>query len=282
MSKTCLVTGAAAGIGRETALGLLKTGATVIAVVRDATRGKACVDALRADSGNPNVQLLVCDLASQQSIRAAVAEVKQKHATLDVLVNQAGVYTATRKVTPDGLELMFAVNHLAYHALTVPLVPLLKAAGKARVVNGTGALEAAGTIDFDDLQAEKKFSPFKALTQSKLGNVLFTLELARRLAGTGVTATCFHPGGVKTRFGAGEGGVLGAIMGLSRMFGGSAAEAARIPVALALDPKFEGATGYFNKQTPAQPSARARDEALARQLWGVNEALTGARWPAAS
>ena len=149
--KTCLVTGAAAGIGNQTALGLAKLGATVIGLARDPVRGKACVEAIRAESGNPDVHLALCDLSSRQSIHDAASEVKKRHQKIHVLINQAGIYSADRKVTADGLELMFAVNHLAYFNLTLSLVDLLKAGAPARVINGTGALEGVGWINFDDL-----------------------------------------------------------------------------------------------------------------------------------
>ena len=276
--KTCLVTGAAAGIGNQTALGLAKLGATVIALARDPVRGKACVEAIRAESGNPDVHLALCDLSSRQSIHDAASEVKKRHQKIHVLINQAGIYSADRKVTADGLELMFAVNHLAYFNLTLSLVDLLKAGAPARVINGTGALEGAGRINFDDLQSEKKYSGFRALAQSKLGNLLFTMELARRLAGTGITSTCFHPGGVKTRFGTGEGGLMGIIMAVSRVFGSSTADAAKIPIHLASAPELEKVTGqYFNQMKPAIPSARALDPELAKRLWEVSETLTGVR-----
>ncbi len=276
--KTCVVTGAAAGIGNQTALRLAKLGATVIAIARDPVRGQKAVDELRTLSSNKDVHLALCDLASQQSIRDAAAEIKKRHQKIHVLVNQAGVYSADRKTTPDGLELMFAVNHLAYFHLTVLLADALKAAGTARVINGTGALEGAGRMNFDDLQSEKKYGGFRVLAQSKLCNLLFTMELARRLAGTGVTSTCFHPGGVKTRFGTGEGGLMGMIMGLSRRFGSTPAAAAKIPIHLATDPALEGVTGqYFSLMKPASPSKRAQDPALAKRLWEVSERLTGAK-----
>ncbi len=275
--KTCVVTGAAAGIGNQTALGLAKLGATVIAVARDPARGQKAVDALRADSGNSDVHLALCDLSSQQSIRDAVAEIKKRHSKIHVLINQAGIYSATRKTTVDGLELMFAVNHLAYFQLTVLLADALSA-GAARVINGTGAIEGAGKIDFEDLQSEKKFGGFKALAQSKLANLLFTMELARRMHGHGVTSTCFHPGGVKTSFGTGEGGLMGVMMRMSRWFGSSPADAAKIPIHLATSPELAKTTGqYFALLKRATPSKRAQDPELAKQLWEVSEKLTGAR-----
>lgn len=276
--KTCLVTGAGAGIGNQAALGLAKLGATVIALARDPVKGKAAVEQLRTESGNPDVHLALCDLSSQQSIRDAAAEVKKRHTKLDVLINQAGIYSAKRKTTVDGLELQFAVNHLAYFHLTVLLIDLLKAAGTARVINGTGAVEGAGRIDFDDLQSEKKYGAFRSLAQSKLGNLLFTMELARRMAGTGVTSTCFHPGGVKTSFGTGEGGAMGLIMTFARLVGSTPAQAAKIPIHLATAPELQKVTGqYFNVMKPAMPSKRAQDPELAKRLWEVSEKLTGAK-----
>jgi NAD(P)-dependent dehydrogenase (short-subunit alcohol dehydrogenase family) len=276
--KTCLVTGAAAGIGNQAALGFAKLGATVIALARDPARGQKCVEEIRSASGNPDVHLALCDLASQDSIRSAAAEIKKRHPKIHVLFNQAGIYSADRKLTKDGLELMFAVNHLAYFQLTLLLIDQLKAGAPARIINGTGAIEGAGRINFDDLQGEKKFSAFKALAQSKLGNLLFTMELARRLEGTGITVTCFHPGGVKTSFGTGEGGLMGVIMSVARMFGSTPASAAKIPIHLATAAELEKVTGqYFNLMKPAKPSKSAQDPALAKRLWEVSEKLTGAR-----
>lgn len=179
-----------------------------------------------------------------------------------MLFNQAGVFTTERKLTVDGVETMFAVNHLSYFLLTNLLRDVL--------------LERAGKIAFDDLTAERKWSPFKVLAQSKLANLLFTAELSRKLAGTGVTANSFHPGGVKTGFGAGAGGAIGLLMKFTSLFGSTPEKAALSPLHLAIEPSLAQVTGEFFMLTKKTvPSAQARDPELARRLWEVSAQLTG-------
>ncbi len=199
-----------------------------------------------------------CDLSSQASIRKAAEQFKSRHQKLDVLFNQAGVFTQQRKLTVDGIETMFAVNHLSYFLLTNLLRDVLEASAPARVINGTGALERAGKINLDDLSFEKKWSPFKALAQSKLGNLLFNAELARKLSGTRVTANSFHPGGVKTGFGSGAGGAIGLLMKFTSLFGDSPEKAALSPLHLASDPSLAQTSGEFFMLTKKTvPSAQA-------------------------
>ena len=188
--RTCLVTGATSGIGKATAAGLARLGADLVLVARDRAKGEATVAELQAATGNPRIELLVADLASQASIRQLAEEYRRGHDRLHVLVNNAGGYWATRHTTVDGLELTFAVNHLAYFLLTNLLLDLLRASAPARIVNVTSGAQAVGGIHFDDLQFERRYRGQAAYNQSKLANVLFTYELARRLEGSGVTVNC--------------------------------------------------------------------------------------------
>ena len=273
----CLVTGTTSGIGKEAARGLAKLGATVVAVARDKQRGEAMVQELIQTSGNKNVELLLCDLSLTSSIKKAVEELKRTHDRLHVLINQAGLFTSERQVTSEGMEMTFAVNHMAYFTLTVLLLDVLKASAPSRIIFGTGDMYAAGNIDFDDLQAEKKFNPLKAVAQSKLGNVDLMDELARRLEGTGVTVNSFEPGAVKTNLGVGQRGPFAWLMGFARMIGSSPEEAGKIPVYLASAPELEKVTAkYFShKLKMSEASPKAMDPALGRRLWDVSAKLAG-------
>jgi retinol dehydrogenase-14 len=204
--RTCLVTGATSGIGKATAAGLARLGADLVLVARDRARAEATVAEIKAATGNPRIELLVADLASQASIRQAVQEYRRGHDRLHVLVNNAGGFWATRHSTVDGLEWTFAVNHLAYFLLTNLLLELLVASAPARIVNVTSSAQAIGDIHLDDLQFQRRYRGQAAYNQSKLANVLFTYELARRLEGTGVTVNCGAPGVTRTNFGRDDSG----------------------------------------------------------------------------
>jgi len=204
--RTCLVTGATSGIGKATATGLARLGADLVLVARDPAKGQATMAEIGAATGNPRVGLLEADLSSQASVRQLAEEVKRGHDRLHVLVNNAGGYWATRHTTVDRLELTFAVNHLAYFLLTNLLLDLLRASAPARIVNVTSGAQAIGDVHFDDLQFERRYRGQPAYNQSKLANVLFTYELARRLDGSGVTVNCVHPGVVRTNFGRDDSG----------------------------------------------------------------------------
>lgn len=275
--KICLVTGTTSGIGKEAARGLAKLGATVVAIARDKQRGEAVVQDIIQSTGNKNVELLLCDLSSIASMKAAAAEFKRRHDKLHVLIHQAGLYTSKRQVTPEGLETLFVVNHLAYFVLTVLLLDVLKPSAPSRIIIGTGGLFVQGTIDFDDLQGEKQFKPMKALAQSKLGNMLLLHELTRRLEGTGVSVTAFEPGAVKTNLGVGESGLFAVMMAVARFFGQTPEQAAKVPVHLASAPQLEGVTGkYFtHKLQIADPGKKAQDSEVARKLWDASAKLAG-------
>src|SRR4028118_1273116 len=188
--KTVLIAGAASGVGKATAMGLASMGASVVMVGRDRGRGEAAMADIKENSANASVGLMLADLSSQEQIRRLAHEFKEAYPRLDVLVNNAGVFRSERITTADGMEATFAVNHLAYSLLTDLLLDVLKASAPSRIVNVASADHSNGAIDFDDLQGEKGYRGAKAYSRSKLANVLFTYELARRLEGTGGPANC--------------------------------------------------------------------------------------------
>src|SRR5215203_354157 len=208
--KVCLITGATSGIGKATAMELASMGASVVMVGRDRDRGEAALAEVKEQSTGASVGLMLADLSSQQEIRRLADEFKETYPRLDLLVNNAGLFRSERVTTADELEMTFAVNHLAYFLLTKLLLDTLKASAPSRIVNISSGDHSNGTIDFDDLQGEKGYKGAQAYSQSKLANVLFTYELAKRLEGTSVTANCLHPGaGIRTNLGSGVSGVLG-------------------------------------------------------------------------
>ena len=270
--KVVLITGANSGIGKETALALARLNANLVIVCRDKRRGQAALEDIKTKSGNASVELMTCDLSSQTQIRKLAQEFKQKHDRLDVLVNNAGVILTRRSVTEDGLESTFAINHLAYFLLTNLLLDLIKQSAPARIVNVSSTVHKSATIDFDDLQGERSYGAMRAYGQSKLANVLFTYELARRLEGTRVTVNCLHPGVIATNIFRDISGVVGAA---ARLFLKSPRRGAETSVYLAASPEVEGVTGkYFDDRRAARSSPESYDEAKAERLWQVSERLT--------
>jgi retinol dehydrogenase-14 len=274
--KVCLITGATSGIGRATAMGLANMGASAVMVGRDRGRGEAALAEIKEKSGNASVDLMLADLSSQEEIRRLADEFKEAHPRLDVLINDAGLFRSKRITTADGMEMTFAVNHLASFFLTNLLLDVLKASAPSRIVNVSSGDHTNGTIDFDDLQGEKGYKGAKAYSQSKLANVLFTYELARRLEGTGVTANCLHPGaGVRTNFGSGVSGVFGFMVRALRPLMISPEKGAETSIYLASSPEVEGLSGrYFVKKAEARSSDMSYDERLARRLWEGSAQLT--------
>jgi NAD(P)-dependent dehydrogenase (short-subunit alcohol dehydrogenase family) len=274
--KTCVVTGASSGIGAVTARELAKRGARVAIVCRDEARGERSRERIVEATGG-EVDLLLADLSSQEQVRRVAAEIDSRYERIDVLVNNAGAIQGRRRaVTQDGLEMTFAVNHLAYFLLTNLLLPKLRAGGAARIVSVASAAHSGGKLDFDDLQAESGYSPFRAYSNSKLANILFTRELARRIDGSGVTANCLHPGFVGSRFGSASSLPVRVGMTLVKPFITSPAAGADTAVWLACSPDVEGLSGqYFYKRGLARLSSEASDDGAARRLWQVSEELTG-------
>ncbi|HJQ71385.1 MAG TPA: SDR family oxidoreductase [Blastocatellia bacterium] len=270
--KVALVTGANSGIGKETALALARMKANLVIVCRDNDRGRAALEEIKSKSDNPSVELMICDLSSQTQIRKLAEEFKQKHDRLDVLVNNAGVILTRRRVTEDGLEATFAINHLAYFLLTNLLLDLINKSAPARIVNVSSTVHKSATIDFNDLQSERSYSSMRAYGQSKLANVLFTYELARRLEGTGVTVNCLHPGVIATNIFRDISGVVGAA---AKLFLKSPRRGAETSIYLASSPEVEGITGkYFDDRRAVRSSPESYDEAIAGRLWQVSERLT--------
>jgi NAD(P)-dependent dehydrogenase (short-subunit alcohol dehydrogenase family) len=273
--KVCIVTGANSGIGKAASRALAKLGATVVMLCRDAGTGEAARSEIAAGAPSP-IELMVADLASQQAIRRVAKELLDTHPRLDVLVNNAGVYRVKRSLTDEGIETTFAVNHLSYFLLTNLLLDRLRASAPARIVNVSSAAHHRGSINFADLGGERGYSGFRAYPQAKLANVLFTYELARKLAGTGVTANCLHPGAVRTKLWRDAGGALGFVFKIIRPFMIGPERGAETVVYLASSPEVEGVSGkYFVKKRIAESSKASYDEAMARRLWQVSEELTG-------
>jgi retinol dehydrogenase 12 len=273
--KVCLVTGGNSGIGKEAALGLARLGATVIIVCRNRSKGEAAVSEMRGKSVNENVDLLVADLSSMQSVRELAQTFLEKYSELHVLINNAGTYLPKRVVTVDGYEAVFATNHLGHFLLTNLVLDRLKASAPSRIINVTSDAHRGAEIDFEDLMQEKKFSGFKAYHQSKLANVLFTYELARLLEGTGITVNCLHPGVVRTGFGKDMGGLFSIGVKLMGPFMMSPEKAARAVVYLASSPELDHVNGkFFSKGKERESSRESYDKAAAERLWRVSTELT--------
>ncbi len=258
------------GIGKATALGLAQMGATVVMVCRDRARGEEARSEITTKSKNNAVDLLLADLSSQQSIRQLVGNFQHHYTHLHVLINNAGAtFPGRRRETVDGLEMTFAVNYLAPFLLTHLLLDLLTASAPARIVNVSSDSHRSGSIQLDDLQAEKLYRPMRTYPQAKLAVVLFTYELARRLQGTGVTANCLHPGFVATNFAQSDGEpAVRPLVKLIGSFGTSPEKGAKTSIYLASSPDVEGVTGtYFVKSMPKRSATISYDESLQRQLW---------------
>ncbi len=268
--KICLVTGATSGIGKATALGLAQQGATVIIVARDISRGQVAQHEIQTKSDNSEIHLLQADLSSQASIRQLAETFQQRYSQLHVLINNAGTTQLKRQETVDGMEMTFAVNHLAPFLLTNLLLDVLKASAPARIINVASDAYKTGSVPLDDLQTQHDYNFWRAYARSKLALVLCTYELARKLQGTGVTANCVHPGFVGTNMGKNNvgpkaGKVLTFI--LSRL-GASPEDGAKTSLYLATSPDVEGVTGkYFARSALRQSTPLTYDQTLQRQIW---------------
>lgn len=273
---TALVTGGSSGIGRATAIGLAALGAHLAIVGRDQGRTEAAAGEI-GDAGGAPVDVFVADMSSMTEVRRLADEVLQRLPRIDVLVNNVGGYWDTRHVTVDGYERTFALNHLAPFLLTNLLLDRLQSSAPARVVTVSSGAHTMGRIDFDDLMGERSYSGMRAYSQSKLANLLFTYELARRLGPGDVTANAVHPGMVRTGFGAEDAGTVQRLFTpLMRPFMKAPAEGAATSILLASSPDVAGITGgYFAGSRQRSSSKRSRDEATARRLWEVSAELVG-------
>ena len=269
--RVFLVTGANSGIGKATALGLARLGGTIVMACRSAKRGEAARQDIVRDSGNSKVYLEIVDLASEDSTRSFAEEFTRKYPRLDVLINNAGVYKSHREVTPDGLERTFEVNYLSGFLLTHLLLDLLKKSAPSRIVNVSSSAHSGGTIHFGDLQGEQRYGGFGAYGQSKLAQILFTQELARRLQGTRVTVNACHPGVIRTNLGMGG---TSAVVRFVRMFFKGPEKGAETPIYLSVSPEVAGVTGkYFANKHLREPSRAAQDPDVARRLFDVSAEL---------
>lgn len=275
--KTVLITGATSGIGLEASVKLAGMGAELVLVARDRERGEAAVAAVKKRSGSPAIALMRCDFASLAATRALAAEVVAARPTLHVLVNNAGSVAAKREVTEDGIEQTFAVNHLGPFLLTNLLLDLLRRSAPARVVTVASGAHRAGGLPFDNLQFEHgSYGIMRAYARSKLANVLFTRELARRLAGTGVTANCLHPGAVATNIWSHAPRYTQPLLAVAKLFMISAEKAADTIVYLAASQEVTGQTGgYYERNRKVSPSPLAQDDTVARELWTRSADLVG-------
>ncbi len=275
--RTVLITGATAGIGKQTAIGLAQQGAKVVIVGRNPEKTARVVEEIKTRTQNQQVESLLADLSSLAQVRRLAAEFRSKYGKLDVLVNNAGAMNPTRQVTADGYELTFAMNHLTYFLLTELLLPALEEAGtperKARIVSVASEAHRNGKLSFEDLMGEKSWSAWNAYGASKLANILWTRELAKRLAGKNVTANCLHPGFVASDF-LSKGGIWTVIKPIAYLFAIDEVEGAQTSIYLASSSEVEGKSGdYYARSRVKPPRKMALDDGLAKKLWEVSEQL---------
>ncbi|WP_091718894.1 SDR family oxidoreductase [Methylobacterium phyllostachyos] len=273
--KVCLVTGATNGIGYETALGLARLGARVGLVGRDAGKTRVSAERIRTTVPGAAVDPHIADLSSQAEIRRLAATLRDAYPRLDVLVNNAGAIFDHRTLTVDGIERTWALDHLGYVLLTLEILDTLKASavigGKPRIVNVASAAHYRGHIDFDDIEGARRYGAMRAYAQAKLGNVLFTYALARRLRDEGITVNALHPGVINTGFARNTGGLFGTAWALMRPFLTTPEKGAQTSLHVASAPELDGVTGrYFSHSRPKTSSAESRDEAVQERVWALS------------
>lgn len=278
--KVCLITGASAGIGYSTALGIAKLGATTILASKNKQRGKEAEKYIIEQSNNKNVELLFVDLASISSIREFADKFNSKYHKLDVLINNAGVLYSNLVFTEDNIEMQFGINHLAPFLLTNLFMELLKEAKDSRIINVTSRFHFRGKIHFDDLSLLNKYHGLRAYCQSKLANVLFTYKLAEKLKNSDITVNCLHPGTAKTKIGiTNSTGWYPVMCNIIKPFLISSQKAARTSIYLASSEEVKGVTGkYFQKCKAVKSSKLSYNKKIADQLWNVSEELTGIKY----
>ena len=276
VDKICMVTGSTSGIGAVAALELARLGATVMIVGRNAARCASQVEKIRRSVADARLDFFRADLSSQVEVRRLAEEFSRRYSHLDVLVNNAGAYYAKRQVSPDRLEMTFALNHMGYFLLTCLLLDRLKASTSARIVIVSSAAHQQGRIDFDDLQSERDYNRNAAYAQSKLANLLFTYALARRLEGTRVTVNALHPGSVRTNLGGNDNWLKTRLRNLLKPGMIRPEEGAKTILYLAASPEVEGVTGkYFYDCRPIRSSDESYDVADGERLWRLSESLAG-------
>jgi NAD(P)-dependent dehydrogenase (short-subunit alcohol dehydrogenase family) len=274
--RVCIVTGASSGIGKATALELARMGATVALVCRNPKRAEAARAEIQTATGNEAVEVLLADLSSQAEIRRLAQELLDRYPQIHALINNAGVLNRKRTTTVDGIETVFAVNHLAYFLLTHLLLERLTISESARVINVASDAHRWGNLDFADLQNARRYRALRVYGQSKLCNILFTRELARRMVGTGVTVNCLHPGGVATGLGWNNGWWAVLIAKALQPFFRTPEQGADSVVYVATSPVVAAVSGkYFYNRREIQPSPAAQDDEAAKRLWQISAELTG-------
>ena len=272
--KTVVITGATSGIGEVAADRLAAKGARIVFIARDESRGEETLKHLKAIAPGQPHKAYYADLSRLSEMKRVGGEIAAQEARIDVLINNAGAAFMTREVTEDGLEKTFALNHMSYFVLTSLLRPKLGRGG--RIVSTASTAHKGAHLDFDDLQTEKRYAGFAVYGRSKLCNILFTRELARKLAGTGITANCLHPGFVSTRFGNNNGGMISVLFGFAKNFALSPEQGAQTIIYLASSPEVERLTGlYFDKCKAVAASPEAQNDADAKRLWDVSAKIAG-------
>ncbi len=274
--KIFLLSGATEGIGKAAALDFARRGATLVLIGRNREKSERVVSELKSESGNEHIELLLGDLSRISEVRRIATEFKSKHDRLDVLVNNAGAIFTDRKLSGDGIEMTFALNHVAYFVLTIELLDVLKKTPGARIVSTSSGAHSRGNLDLDDVvKRERSYSGFEVYGSSKLANILFTRELGRKLEGTSVVANCFHPGFVQTGFGANNSGALAFLIKLGGILvARTPVKGAETLVWLATSDeagKFNGE--YFFDKKVGKRTRKARDDGFARDLWALTEKL---------
>jgi NAD(P)-dependent dehydrogenase (short-subunit alcohol dehydrogenase family) len=271
-----MITGATAGIGLVTARELAHRGATVIVVGRSPERSATTVRQIRQQTGNANVDYMLADLSSMKEVRKLAQQFKDQYQTLHVLVNNAGAIFLGRQVTAEGVEMTWGLNHLSYFLLTNLLLDTIVASAPARILNVSSRAHERAAMHFDDLQGQRRYSGTLAYGQSKLANVMFTYELARRLEGTGITVNALHPGFVASNFAANNGPLARLARPILNLFSISVEDGARTSVYLATSPSVEGVTGkYFVEEKEVPSSEASYDQAGAKRLWQISAEMTG-------
>jgi NAD(P)-dependent dehydrogenase (short-subunit alcohol dehydrogenase family) len=274
--KTIVATGATSGVGEEAVLALAKMGARIVFVARDGARAEATLARLERAAPKLGHRVHLADLSNMAETLWVGRLIAKNERRVDVLINNAGAMFSDRRVTPEGLEMTFALNHMAYFLMTAALERSLAAAAPARIVSTSSMAHQGMRLDFSDLQSARSYNGWRAYGCSKLANILFTREAARRLKGAGVTVNCFHPGFVASRFGSTSGGWTTKLMPLAQMFAITPKEGADTAVYLASSPAVATTTGgYFVKRQETAPSAAAQDDGAARRLWEASARLAG-------
>jgi len=273
--KVCLITGASSGIGRETARALAAMGACVVMLCRNREKGEQVQKDISEKTGNDSVNMMTADLASQRQIHQFAADFKARYSHLNVLINNAGSILGSRRLTEDGIEKTFAENHLGHFLLTHLLLDLIQSSAPARIINVSSMVHRGINIDFGDIFLAGKYSPMKAYRQSKLANILFTYHLAEKLAGSGVTVNCLHPGAVASNFGNNSSRAHRALIALAKPFLLSPQKGAETSIYLASSAEVAGISGkYFIKKKPAKSSRGSYDPEVQKKLWAVSEQMT--------